>query len=135
MLIVHNFNPNFKYIQMKKIIFIAVGSLIIGTSCSNSKGFNINGTYNSDFGDLTLKEEQKKVSGNYKYPGPGGVEATGTLTGDLNDKTVNFTWVQKQGETKSEGSGSFNFSADAKSFTGSWTDSKGGTGAWNGTKK
>jgi len=107
------------------------------TSCSNmkSKGFNINGTYDTDFGDLTLHETDKKVTGNYTYNGQGGAEVKGSLKGDLNNKVLTFNWEQIQGEQKAGGSGSFTFSTDGKSFTGSWSDTKGGTGPWNGTKK
>lgn len=109
--------------------------LIIACSNTKSKSFNINGTYDTDFGDLILSESDKKVNGNYTYSGSGGSEVKGTLNGELKDKVVNFSWEQTQGEQKSGGSGSFTFSEDGKSFTGSWSDTKGGVGAWNGTKK
>jgi hypothetical protein len=120
---------------MKNFFLAAFVVTTLLTSCSNSKKMNINGTYSTDFGDLVLKEDQKKVTGTYTYPGPDGMSATGNLTGDLVDKVLNFKWEQKQGETKAEGSGTFTFAENGKSFTGSWSDSKGGTGQWNGTKK
>jgi len=121
---------------MKYTITILFAAILSLTACgSTSKSGSINGTYTTDFGDLTLKEDNKKVTGTYTYPGVNGSEAKGTLSGDLKDKTLSFTWEQTQGDQKSGGSGSFVFSADGKSFTGSWSDSKGGTGQWNGTKK
>jgi hypothetical protein len=105
------------------------------SSGSGSNGFNINGIYDTDFGELELKEDQKKVTGTYSYAGNGGVDVKGTLKGDLTDKILSFSWEQTQGEQKSGGNGSFTFSTDAKSYTGTWSDTKGGTGTWNGTKK
>jgi len=97
--------------------------------------FNINRTYSTDFGDLELKEDQKKVTGTYTYPGENGTNAKGSLNGDLNGTELSFNWEQTQGEQKSGGTGKFTFGDNGKTFTGTWTDSKGGKGDWNGSSK
>ena len=121
--------------KMKTLFVLFTAATLSLAACAGSKGFNINGTYSTDFGDLELKENQKKVTGSYTYPGEGGKEAKGTLSGELKDKTLSFNWEQIQGDQKAGGTGSFMFSNDGKSFTGTWSDTKGGTGQWNGTKK
>lgn len=96
---------------------------------------NLNGTYDSDFGDLVLKHKGANVTGSYSYPAAGGTTANGTLTGTLKGTVVTFTWQQTQGSQKAGGTGKFTFAANGKSFKGTWKDSKGKTGEWSGTKK
>lgn len=106
-----------------------------GSTESSKNEFNINRTYSTDFGDLTLKETEKKVTGSYNYPGENGSMVPGTLKGDLNGTDVTFDWEQIQGEQKSGGTGKFSFTDNGKTFTGTWTDTKGGKGDWNGSEK
>jgi hypothetical protein len=105
------------------------------TTETSKDEFSINRTYSTDFGDLELKEDQKKVKGNYSYPGENGTSVSGSLTGDLNEKSLTFNWEQVQGDQKSGGNGKFIFTDNGKTFTGTWTDTKGGKGDWNGSEK
>lgn len=116
-----------KYICM--LMIVAAGLLSCG------RKMTINGTYSTDFGDLQLQEKDKKVTGTYSYPGANGANASGSLTGDLNGTDLSFTWSQTQGTQQVSGTGKFAFSADGNSFTGTWQDQAGNTGAWNGKKK
>jgi hypothetical protein len=94
---------------------------------------NVTGSYNTDFGILKLKQDKSNVSGTYSYP-YNGETVNGSLKGTLKEQVLTFTWEQKQGAGKSGGTGSFTFSKNGKSFTGTWIDSKGQKGSWNGGK-
>lgn len=104
-----------------------------GIGCTQK--FDVNGTYETDFGTLILQEKEKKVTGTYSYPGANREEAKGSLQGELKEHSLDFTWEQVQGRQKASGSGRFTFADDGKKFTGTWEDSFGKTGSWNGTKK
>jgi len=108
--------------------FMATLFLYVGT-------LNLNGTYSTDFGDLTIKQKGTAITGNYSYPSEGGTMAIGTIKGTLKSNIVTFTWQQSQGAQKAGGTGKFTFAANGKSFTGTWKDSKGKSGEWSGTRK
>lgn len=95
---------------------------------------NVTGSYTTDFGILNLKQTKSNVSGEYSYP-YNGEQVKGTLNGTLSNNTLNFNWEQKQGGGKAGGTGVFVFAKDGKAFTGTWKDSKGQTGSWNGKRK
>lgn len=112
---------------MKTLLLILITSFTLG-------GLSVSGTYESDFGALKLKQQGTTVTGNYSYTVSGGQSAIGTIKGSLKGLVLTFTWSQTQGSSKAGGSGSFVFSKDAKSFKGTWKDSKGKSGTWNGKK-
>ncbi len=90
---------------------------------------NVSGTYNTDFGQLVLKQSKNTVTGTYSYE-----NFTGTISGTITKNKLTFTWKQKQWDVSVKGTGEFDFSEDGKSFTGTWTDSNGNSGYWNGNK-
>lgn len=94
---------------------------------------NVSGNYTTDFGALILKQNKNIVNGNYSYT-YNNEKVNGTLTGTLTNNILNFTWSQIQGVGKSGGTGVFTFAKDGKSYKGTWEDSKGQAGTWNGKK-
>ncbi|MBC8044157.1 MAG: hypothetical protein IAF08_12030 [Rhizobacter sp.] len=124
-----------RFIAMK-ILLVLIGLLAIsfGSASAQKKG-DVSGTYQTDFGVLTLSQSGTAVTGSYSYPGPDGKPVAGSLTGTLKGKGLKFTWEQQQGEGKSGGDGQFVFAAGMKSYKGTWSDMKGQSGKWSGTRK
>lgn len=89
------------------------------------------GTFDTDWGKVTLSQSARHVKGTSVY-GEGG-----TIDGDITaDGSLNFKWTQKNPAT--HGIGTFRTSPGG--FTGSWqhTDAKGNPvhdgGSWNGKR-
>lgn len=84
----------------------------------------IEGTYSSDFNELTLHINGNRVSGTYKYK-------DGRVEGTLNGHTLTGTWSQSNGKGRLQ----FVFSDDFSSFQGKWGyNDSAPSSKWNGTK-
>jgi hypothetical protein len=81
-------------------------------------GITWSGGWDTTFGPLVLEQTADTVLGVYKYPN-GARTTTGVLRGQLHDAHLDFTWEEREGGT-ARGKGSFDMSADGKSFTGRW---------------
>lgn len=85
----------------------------------------LNGTFTTDFNDLTFQQNANKVTGKYLYK-------DGRIEGTLNGKVLTGTWTQSNGKGKLV----FVFNEDFTSFTGKWGYNEAEpTSAWNGKKK
>jgi len=94
---------------------------------------NVSGKYKTDFGNLTLVQNQSNVTGSYSYPSKDG-EILGNLKGELKGLILQFTWEQNQKNVKISGNGEFKFINNGKAFIGTWKDKSGKTGTWSGAK-
>ncbi len=85
---------------------------------------NINGIYDTDFGEMTLHQNCDVVFGTYKH-------LNGQIRGTLNGNMLIGKWSQDNGS----GNFDFVFSIDFSGFTGKWgyNDAE-PTSKWNGTK-
>lgn len=109
------------------IAIAAVLLMPLESSAQTSAGNTWAGTWNSDFGKLTLSASG---SGTYEGYYPGTV--SGTITGNV----LEGTWTQPTNDPPKSGSFKFTMSADGHSFTGDWAYAGGGCGiacGWNGT--
>jgi hypothetical protein len=88
---------------------------------------NFSGTYQTDFGKMTLIQNGNQVTGSYEYN-------SGRISGAIDNGILYFTWMESGGT--SSGTGYFQLSADGKKFTGKWRYGTSGayTDNWNGTK-
>ena len=87
-----------------------------------------NGTWNSDYGTLTLTTNGTSVSGTYDYDG-------GKITGTVSGNTLKGTWSQQPSYQPPSDAGDiqFTFNTDG-SFSGQWRyGSSGDWQPWNGT--
>jgi len=85
----------------------------------------IDGTYNTDFKEMTISSNGNKVTGTYKH-------ANGRIEGILNGNILTGWWYQSNGKGRLV----FVFNADFSAFTGKWgyndTDPK---SKWDGKRK
>lgn len=88
------------------------------------KAQSINGTYTTDFNELTLQQNGNQVTGTYKHSG-------GRVEGTLNGRTLTGWWYQTNGKGRLV----FEFASDFSSFTGKWgyNDAE-PTSRWDGKK-
>jgi L-amino acid dehydrogenase len=94
------------------------------------------GTWDTDFGEMTLTESGGAVSGTY-------VPEEGRIVGTIEGETLRGTWSEQPTYQPSLDAGTFAFTMDStcQSFSGSWrygcapdvTDCRGG--GWNGTRR
>lgn len=105
---------------MKHLIFI---SLLLTTFFIKAQ--EIDGTYQTDFNEMTLFRNGDKVTGTYKHK-------DGKIEGTIKGKTLTGWWYQSNGKGKFI----FEFNNDFTAFTGKWgyNDAQPGS-AWNGQKK
>ena len=109
---------------MKKALVAAICVLAIGTVFA---AVSFAGTWNSDFGAMTVTQTGTAISGTYAGTEPG------TFAGTIAGNKVSITWTAKTGE---KGKAVLTISADGKAFTGTWGYAASETdgGAWNGKK-
>ena len=85
---------------------------------------NLDGTYTTDFNEMTLQQSGNKVTGTYKY-------SNGVIEGTLNGKILTGTWTQSNGKGKLV----FVFNNDFSAFSGKWGHNDAEpSSAWNGKK-
>jgi len=85
---------------------------------------NLDGTYTTDFNEMTLQQSGNKVTGTYKY-------SNGVIEGTLNGKILTGTWTQSNGKGKFV----FVFNNDFSAFSGKWGHNDAEpSSAWNGKK-
>ena len=86
------------------------------------------GTWETNWGELVIKESGEKLTGNYKG------KFSGSIEGEVKDSKFHFTWKQPNAEW---GSGVFTVSEDGKKLTGTWGGGESATngGPWTGTRK
>jgi len=109
------------------------GTKISGTSASGNSATStevhttntqIEGTYKTDFNEMTLHINGNRVTGTYKYK-------DGRVEGTLNGHTLTGTWTQSNGKGRLV----FVFNSDFSAFTGKWNyNNNNPTSKWNGTK-
>ena len=84
------------------------------------------GTWNSDFGEMTLD-----AGGSGNYVSPFGAGSSGTISGKVDGRVNKGTWKQPN----SSGTFIFTMSGSGLTFTGDWAYDQGGCGSscgWNG---
>lgn len=85
---------------------------------------NINGVYDTNFGEMSLNQHCDEVTGSYEYQ-------NGHLKGTLHGNTLTGSWFQNNGK----GTFVFVFNSDFSEFTGSWgLNDALPANEWNGTK-
>ena len=94
---------------------------------------NLNGVWETDFGNLKLKQRGKTVSGTYDYADSDDEAIHGTVKGILTGRVLELTW--KEGDES--GTARLKFSQDGLSFDGTWRDddADGDSGQWQGKKQ
>ena len=102
----------------------AGSSSSVNSPAKTSNSHLIEGTYNTDFKNMTLQINGNKVTGKYAY-------MDGRISGTLNGHTLTGTWTQSNGKGRLE----FVFNNDFTAFTGKWSyNDKIPSAKWNGTK-
>jgi hypothetical protein len=97
-----------------------IGTPVGARSAAGCRGFA--GTWDSDFGAISLSLSAERASGTYTLP-------AGTIDGTVDGSTLEGSWIQN------DRSGLFRFvlSADGNAFEGTWTEADGsGGGVWTG---
>ena len=100
---------------MKRIL--AIGLLLV--ACGGSKGTDLSGTWNSDFGVMELTQEDGKIRGTYN-------QGLGEISGQLRGDTVFFTWK----EAEREGTGYWVVADQGRQLVGKYRN--GNQGPWMG---
>jgi hypothetical protein len=99
-----------------------------GTTSNSSAAWS--GTWNTDFGPMTLNVSGNNVTGTY-------VANSGKLTGTISGNTINGTWSELPTYAAPDHAGDFQFtlSSAGGGFSGQWRyGSSGDWSSWNGTK-
>jgi hypothetical protein len=95
---------------------------------------NISGIYETEWGELTLSQTENKVTGKYSYD-------EGRLEGTLTANVLAGKWFETPSFEPPDDAGLFEFvfTADFRSFTGSWKygfeDGPLNSGSWSGARK
>jgi hypothetical protein len=104
-----------------------------GGSSGDSSNPTWAGTWNSDFGRMTLD-----AGGSGNYVSPFGASSSGTVAGNVNGRVDKGTWEQpppRPGDPPKKGTFTFTMSGSGLTFTGDWAYDSGGCGSscgWNG---
>jgi|GEM_PF-2296053 len=121
---------------------VAAGALFTGADLAFAGQSSV---WTTSYGDLSISIDNKKVIGNYTYTA--GAEITGEFQG-----TILYGYWKEDDNTdvcgpnnEWDGTFAFSFSADGKSFTGTWSTCSSSTdipytlnpndGGWDGTLK
>jgi hypothetical protein len=89
-------------------------------------GSSFAGTWDTDWGSLTLRQDGTNVIGEYSG------QFTGTIEGTVVDGSLKYTWKQTNGE---QGSGVFRLADDGNSIRGTWgTKDSADGGEWTGKR-
>jgi hypothetical protein len=89
-------------------------------------GSSFAGTWDTDWGSLTLRQDGTNVIGEYSG------QFTGTIEGTVVDGSLKYTWKQTNGE---QGSGVFRLADDGNSIRGTWgTKDSADGGEWTGRR-
>jgi hypothetical protein len=105
-----------------------------GASCKAK----INGQWQTNWGKIAFQEQpnSKTVTGEYTYQNLNRGKVEGKLEGQLTGDTLNFDWQEtaQRGQKSLQGRGSFLFTNDCQSFSGSsgLEQSHTGWGNWSG---
>ncbi len=118
---------------MKKILVPALLCFIIATFTNfTQKSCNFVGSWDTDWGILTITEQSGKYKGSYPVN-----YGTGYITGEMTKDDWNTYVILKGTWTEGKATGKFEFKrfCNRNSFTGTWTnDNVKEKGTWNGTK-
>lgn len=98
----------------------------------------INGIWQTNWGNLTFQEQpnSQMVVGKYEYDNLDRGKVTGTLTGNLQNDNLNFTWQENAPRgLQQTGKGTFLFQNTCKELFGTYGTglSEVGKGSWRGT--
>jgi hypothetical protein len=114
---------------------VALALLAIpGGSSGDSSNPTWAGTWNSDFGRMTLG-----AGGSGNYVSPFGASSSGTIAGNVDGRVNKGRWEQpppREGDPPKKGKFIFTMSGSGLTFTGDWEYDQGGCGSscgWNGT--
>jgi hypothetical protein len=95
-------------------------------------GCSFTGTWNTDWGKMTLTQSGSQVTGTYEHD-------NGRFTGTVQGSTVRGTWSEgpSYSPPNDGGDAEFTLSSDCKSFSGRWrygtTGAWGASASWSGT--
>jgi len=92
------------------------------------------GSWNTDFGPITLTLNGTQASGSNNYLDPSNVPTTLSVNGTANGNTLTGTFGITPPTPAFGGTMTFTLSADGQSFTGTYTLPGNNTGTWNGTR-
>jgi hypothetical protein len=114
--------------EVASVSFVVSTSSATLSSGSGNKSYSgnsrIEGTYTTDFKEMTLTISGNHVTGSYKHMG-------GKIEGTLNGNKLIGTWWQTNGKGRIE----FVFNSDFTQFSGKWGyNDAAPTSKWNGTK-
>ena len=103
-----------------------------GAQLTHTAPPEVSGTYNSDLGDVHLRQEGTSVTGCY-------YTRAGVFEGGLESRVAKITWCDNCAEpNKTRGPAVLVFSPDGQRFVGLWWNegnTNGAGGHWEGTKK
>lgn len=108
--------------RLPSALLVLIGFAVAPASAQQT----FNGSWDTTFGKMTLKQNDDKVTGEYEY------EGISTLEGKVAKNRLTFTYK----ESMASGEGWFEISTDGKSFTGKWRET--GTtewSEWTGTRR
>lgn len=102
--------------------------LLLGVLTTATAAVDFTGRYDTNWGELELRQKGNTVSGIYFVPAPGEIE------GVIRDDTLVYRWLQSNGVW---GMGRFRLSADRKLIEGPWGTGKSpdNGGVWSGQRK
>ena len=109
----------------KRALVITI--ILFATLTAYSRNANFTGTWDTNWGKVTLLQNRKRVTGNYTG------RFDGKITGIVTKKRLNFKWYQANGEW---GKGYFDISSDGTAIIGQWAAGESSLyrGTWSGWK-
>ncbi len=113
-----------------KSLLVTLGTLLFFTLASAQAAESpFVGTWDTDWGPLTIKVDGEKFTGEYKGP-----KFSGKIEGKVEDGKLKVVWKQTNAEW---GSAIFKISDDGKQLLGTWggAESAINGGKWNGKRK
>ena len=98
-----------------------------GSSSANGQSGPWTGSYDTEWGTMTLVQNGDKVTGTY-------IHDDGKVVGTVSGNTLTGTWSESPSYNPPDDAGDFvlTLSADGKTITGNWRYGS-NTGTWDGT--
>jgi len=107
------------------VFVFLMGCQLLSGLKTGAKGKDFSGKWDTNWGVVELEQTGKTVDGSYTYKG-----VRGTITGEISNDTLYFTWIEVKGGQKAEGLGYFVLRDKGSRIVGEWGQSN-EYGDWN----
>ena len=133
----HGGGPQWQYAQQKEItitykVLSGPATTTVPTTTKSPSGCSFTGTWDTDWGPMTLTQSGSQVTGTYEHD-------NGRFTGTVQGSVVRGTWSEaaSYAPPNDAGDAELTLGSDCKSFSGHWrygtTGAWGSSASWSGT--